>query len=109
MLTEVDLLEHKRALMQDPEFRPGMKELSDVRKVERLDITSEGVKKLVALDVDHALGLGEYRLAIVVSADIVFGMARMYEILTESHDENVRVFRAIDEAKAWLGIDPGDD
>ncbi len=46
---------------------------------------------------------GPHKLALVLSRDVAFGMARMYQSLTESNEQNhVGVFRDIDEAKAWL-------
>ena len=36
VLTDEDVLQHKQRLAKDPDFRPGMRELSDVRAIERL-------------------------------------------------------------------------
>ncbi|NNG17368.1 MAG: hypothetical protein HKM89_12890 [Gemmatimonadales bacterium] len=71
ILTDAEVAEHKRALMADPDFRPGMRELSDVRSVERLDITRDGVRRFAALDEIHSPQLGDYKLAMVASADVV--------------------------------------
>ncbi len=106
-LTDEDLADHKRALLRDPDFKPGMKELSDVRAVEQLQVTVDGVRRLVALDKVQSADLVDYQLAIVVSADLVFGMARMYETLTEDSVQDVGVFRDMEEAKAWLGVAGG--
>ncbi len=38
--------------------------------------------------------------------DEVFGMARMYEIRTDENPLQVRIFRDIEEARAWLGLPP---
>lgn len=103
-LTDPELLEHKRTLTRDQQFRPGMVELSDVRGVERLDVTAEGVRQFVAQDAQDSDRLSGYRLAIVASQDLVFGMARMYEILTEKNALRVRIFRDMDEARVWLGL-----
>ncbi len=108
VLTDEELLDHKRQLIADPEFEPGMKELSDVRRIERLDVSPAGVRRLAALDEEHVDRLGEdYRLAIVAPADASFGTARMYQILTESSVQNIGVFRDMEEAKDWLGVAGG--
>lgn len=108
VLTDEELLDHKRELIADPEFEPGMKELSDVRGIERLDVSPAGVRRLVALDQEHVDRLGQdYRLAIVAPADASFGTARMYQMLTEANVENIGVFRDMDEAKDWLGVASG--
>ncbi len=106
VLTDEELLEHKRTLIEDPGFQPGMRELSDVREVERLEVTAAGVRKMVALDEQNASRLGDYKLAIVAADDAAFGTARMYQMLTEANVQNIGVFREIEEAKAWLGLEP---
>jgi hypothetical protein len=100
VLTDDDLLAHKRQLADDPNLRPGMVELSDVRGVERLDVTAVGVRQMVMMDED----LQSHRLAIVVSQEVIYGMARMYQSLTEPNNPNVGVFRDMSEARAWLGL-----
>ena len=49
---------------------------------------------------------GKPRLAVVVSRDYDFGMARMLE-LTSAEDlpHEFGIFRSLDEACDWLGID----
>ena len=103
-LTENDLLEHKRKLFSDPEFRSGFVELSDVRFIEKLNVSPEGIRKFVAQDSADAPGNKEYKLAIVVSQDLAFGMGRMYEMSTSKNFSNVRIFRDMQEARTWLGL-----
>ena len=109
VLTDEELLQHKRDLQGDPRFDASMKELSDIRGVERLDVTAEGVRRAVAMDQGQADALGDYKLALVVSADVVFGMARMYQMMTEENIEGVGVFRDIEEALEWLGVKSASD
>lgn len=45
---------------------------------------------------------GEARLAFVVDNDLGFGMARMYEILSEELPQESRVFRSFKEGQDWL-------
>lgn len=104
VLTDEDLLGHKRKLAADPQFTAGMRELSDVREVTDLQITAEGVRSMVNTDASQASKLEDYRLAIVAGQEVVFGMARMYEILVEQHVPNVSVFRDYREAARWLGL-----
>jgi len=100
VLTDAELLDHKRRLAADPAFEPGMGQLSDIRGVEQLEVTPQGVRQFVAHDRVHAGQLEGHRLAIVAPQDLVFGMARMYQTLT---DANVGVFRDVAEALAFLG------
>lgn len=104
VLTDEDILGHKRKLAEDPQFTAGMRELSDVRGVTDLQITSAGVRAMVNADASQASRLHDYRLAIVAGQEVVFGMARMYELLAEPHVPNVGVFRDYLDAARWLGL-----
>jgi hypothetical protein len=46
--------------------------------------------------------LGPFRCAILTTRDASFGMARMAAILAEATPAEVRPFRALDQAEAWL-------
>ena len=109
VLTDDEIVQHKQKLVRDPDFSPGMRQLSDVRGVERLDVTPDGVKHFAALDEEHTDELGDHRLAIVVSDNAVFGTARMYQAFTVRNVEQVSVFRSMNEAREWLGLPLEDD
>lgn len=40
---------------------------------------------------------------------VIYGLARMYQILSEEHDPQIAVFRDIGEARAWLGLAPNEE
>ncbi len=44
------------------------------------------------------------RVAIVSSHDVVFGMMRIYESLMAGAPSEVRTFRDMEDATAWLGL-----
>ena len=107
-LTDEELLEDNRKLTVDPEFRSGLIELMDARSVTDLKITPEGIEHLVMQDAADAERLENYRLAMVVSKDAAFGLARMYETMTQHNMPNVKVFRDMNDARRWLGL-PAED
>jgi hypothetical protein len=102
ILTDGDILSLKARLLADPRWSPGMRELADVRAIERLEVTTDGVRRMAGHDAAFAPAIGSYRLALVVPRDEVFGMARMYQMLTEPAVPYVGVFRDLAEAAAWL-------
>lgn len=104
VLTEDDLLEHKRKLISDPKFRPGFVELSDVRHIADLAISPSGIEKFVAKDDADAERLKGYKLAIVVSGALEFGMGVMYEMMSSQQRRDVRIFRDMRLAREWLQI-----
>lgn len=107
-LTEEELLADKQKLTADPDFSPGLVELSDIRAVTDLAITPEGVARMVMQDEEDADKLGSHKLAIVVSKEVAFGLGRMYESMTQNNMPNVQIFREMEEARDWLGLPPED-
>jgi hypothetical protein len=84
-----------------------MSELVDFRGVERLKLTSGGIRRLI--DVTEAAGLGDvpFRAAVVTPSAAMTGMVRMYALLRDGAPEQTRTFETLDEARAWLGLESG--
>ena len=99
VLTDAELLEHKEQLAADPAFEAGMHQISDVRGVERLEVSAVGVRSFVSNDDRHAARFAGHRMAIVANSDVVFGMARMYQTMSRV---KVGVFRDMHEALAFV-------
>jgi hypothetical protein len=69
---------------------------------------------MVHHEAAHSGLIGMRRLAIVTESDVVYGMARMYQMLAENNAGVIQLFRDLEGAKAWLeseledlGRDPG--
>lgn len=104
-VTDADLMSTFHQLYQDPRHRLGMAELTDLRRVERVEITGEGLQRLA--EATAALLDGRqisWKVAVVVPAtrEVLFGLSRMYELLREGSPERVCVFRDMEEAERWL-------
>lgn len=89
----------------DDRIVPGMRVLVDSRKVVPAD-SIEVVRHLAAVSRTTAADLECGALALVVSLDVGYGMARMYMALTEAGHPNTQVFRDYDEAVSWLKSQP---
>ncbi len=87
---------------RDPRIHATMRELLDLRPVERLSNTPALLRIRAQTDKQYAHQYAN-TLAIVVGSEVAFGFARMYELLTDDHFQ-VRVFREYAEACEWLGI-----
>jgi hypothetical protein len=44
------------------------------------------------------------RRALVITNDVLFGMARMYQLLKDESPDELQIFRNMDEALQWLGL-----
>jgi hypothetical protein len=100
-LTGVELIDATDALHAMPEFTHARRELGDYRDVTEFDMDGSAIRRLAARSVFDS----SVRRAVVVSADVAFGMARMYQMLREGPDDGLRVYRELDEAIAWVGLE----
>ena len=98
-----ELLESIDAVVNDPDFDPGMKSLNDLRGVIHTT-DKEYVMKIAEAMMGHADKLASGKIAVVASADVVFGMMRMLESYISDSSLEVMVFKDLDEAKHWLAL-----
>lgn len=100
VLTDRELLAHVRTLTADPRFARDFRQLADFRDVTDVQITSSTIREMAKL---NPFGAGARR-ALVVTSDVVFGMARMYQILRDESPDELQIFRKVDDAFRWLWI-----
>ena len=101
VLSDDDLRGHQRQLLGDPAFDPSFNQLWDFRQVVQVDVSSETLR---ALATARSFAPSAKRAA-VAPRNILYGMARMFEMLHNKAPEEFRVFRNIREAADWLGLD----
>lgn len=100
-----ELVESYRDLIAEPDYDLTFDDLVDLTPLVELRVTSDAVRRLVALfEPYNHLGVTN-RLAIVAPRDYMYGMARMYQLLRSEAPEQTMVFRSLDEAAAWLEVD----
>lgn len=100
VLTDRELLAHARALTVDPHFAPNFRQLADLREVTDVQITAATIKEMVRLNPFWAGA----RRALVITNDVLFGMARMYQILKDESPDELQIFRNMEDALQWLGL-----
>ena len=99
VLTQAEVLEQVRQLVTDPAVDPAFSQLVDCRQVTELKCSAEEVRQIANTDIFSA----QSRRAFLVTDDLLYGLARMYEIHRELRGEGgIRVFRNFDEAMAWV-------
>ena len=85
--------------LKDPDFDPSFGEIADFTEVTQVEVSGDDIRELAQKNIfsPHS------RRAIVVPNDVIFGLARMYEILRDLQGETgIRVFRTLDEALDWV-------
>jgi len=108
IMTGDDVMEYQRDVWSSPEVS-GYDELMDMREVERIELASgKRLKELAA--VSAAMDTpGRSKFAIVATKDEAFGLGRMYETYRRLEDRSTKqvgVFRTMEEAWAFLGLNP---
>jgi hypothetical protein len=99
VFTKGDVLAHREKLFNDPDYDPSFSQLIDFTPVTQFWIEPEELQSLAQTMVFSA----NSRRAIVAPNDLIFGSARMYEILRESAGESgIRVFRNRDKGLDWV-------
>ena len=93
-------------LTQEDDLRAvGYPELFDATGASTI-LTSDQVRTLVRRTHDLVRRGPFGPTAIVATNDMLFGMARMYEILAETDGVSVGVFRTLADADRWLRGNP---
>lgn len=91
-----------RRLWHDPQFSPLYNLLGDERTLET-PFTAEDTHALTSFSIDNPERFHFRKMAICVSTETDFGMARMFGLLTDSHVAfETRVFRDWQEALDWV-------
>ena len=100
VVTYDEVVASRRKFTTDPNFTPDFSELADAREVTRIAITTAQVGELAAA---HIFG-PRSRHAIVAPGRETYNTTRRYQIFREINgsEEQIRQFRSIEEAEAWL-------
>lgn len=106
VVTFDQVIEHFDELCADPGRPAQLDVLLDLRDIETLPDRSQ--VRAVADEVAKLPPLGSWGiLAVVASRDVVFGVSRMFETLSQSTFRSTHVFRECEDAEAWLALHGG--
>jgi hypothetical protein len=94
-------LDHQSRLQEDPDFKPDFDQLCDLTQIVDFEISGEGIRELARADFFNS----ESKRAFVAVSDVVYGSARMFQMIRDSGAEQIEVFREMEEARHWLGLD----
>ena len=98
-----ELLDSYSAVLEHPDYRPGMKSLTDMREVTPSTYRRD-VLVLAQFVLEHRKEIGPLKVAVVVSREASFGMTRELTVELDESPVEMSVFRGIDAARAWLGL-----
>ena len=102
-LTGTDILTAINAVHQTEEkTRAVIFQIGDFRLVEKVEISTEDVKRISERDKLTASINPNLISAVVAEKNIVFGMSRMWQAYTDEASVVTAVFRSMDEAEIWV-------
>jgi hypothetical protein len=100
LLTARELADVTTQILLDPRFDPTYRSLGDLREVTAISVDTIASAHTAATP----LFVAGTRRAIVATADVAFGMARMFATFAERAGQDVRVFRELHLAEEWLEL-----
>jgi len=106
VVVDKDLRDQGDAVAADPRIKPGVRELVDLSGVEEIQGSSSSLEHNIQIDCANSEKLAGMRTAIVAGTDLLFGFSRMYQAFSELRESplTVEVFRTVEEAREWLGL-----
>ena len=104
IVTDEELVEVlKKHLTQDKEKLGKYRySLLDWTAVLKFDVSSKAVDLIAGYCKKSSIFNPEVVVAQVADKDVAFGLARMWEILTDATDWEIMVFRNREDAEAWI-------
>ena len=102
ILSSEEMQDHYHRLLTDPGFRSSYRQLGDLRAVTEFTVGSWAMVETAAAPIFDA----GTRRALVAPSDLGYGLSRMFAVYSERTEQDVRVFRDMAEAAAWLDAGP---
>ena len=103
----VDFSELKEIFMEivgHEDWQAGFNMLCDYRKIDNLEVTSQDIDTITEWQTAMDSLIGNGKCAVVASKDSVYGMSRMWEILSSDRSQRICVFRRLNDAVLWLNM-----
>lgn len=90
-------------ILSSPDFRPGMGVLYDIRSASGFSLSREEIGRVG----EYARGLvprrgKRWKVSILTGSPVMYGLARMFQIMHDDAPFEVSVFDKEEEARAWV-------
>jgi hypothetical protein len=105
-VTDEDLLGYARHVTQDLGLPPQHHELIDLRDISVPRASTPTLRRVAQMFEDAEREPAGVKVGFVATSDAAYGLARMYQALRDRSPVQMRVFRDMAGARAWLGLPP---
>ena len=100
-VTIEEVIEHFRELERDPDGAGLLDVLLDL--TEQTSIPKKEYLHQITREIGRIREKVRFGIcAVAAGSDVLFGMLRMFEVFAENQFQEIRVFRTVSEAAAWL-------
>lgn len=103
-VSDEDVLRYAEEITRNAVEDPVHDELIDVREVDSPIASTETLRRVAAMFSGSERQPESVKIAFVATSDAAYGIARMYQAFRSNSAAAMKVFRDVDEARAWLGL-----
>lgn len=100
-----EIMREGARMFAETDWENGFNILCDYRNITELDLRSEDINRIASRDRVHEPIFDKSKCAVVAENDLIFGLSRMWEIVSEDTSLTTMIFRDIREAIDWLEMD----
>ena len=100
--TLLDIQAYHFGLLSDPEWSRDLRRLADFSGVTDFDVSPNDLQKLVKSVRQLTEEFSKARVAVVAPQNIIFGMGRMFQMMSEDLNHPYQIFRTKEAALDWL-------
>ena len=104
-----ELMNHIDELRQDPKYKAPMRKLVDYRQIKKLDLSMSEQESFSLKKAEAKESFAGEKCAIVVTTDYGFALARVHSALSEVSNRDTSIYRDLNEALVWLGVELDND
>ena len=100
VLTAAEMSENQQALLRHPRFNVEFRRIYNLTEITDLAVSADEMRRM---PFPYAPGA---KRALVAENDMVYGMARMYQMMREEqHQGALHVYRTLAEGLEWVGLE----
>jgi hypothetical protein len=105
---DIDFIEAIKKYQQDIQSNSDyhhFNEIVDLTKITGIKLTTNGIKHISSIASSTDQNRASTKLALIVSSNLAFGLARMYEAyrsMSKDGHKEIRVFKNKNEAFVWI-------
>jgi hypothetical protein len=99
-VTTEEIYAGRKAASDNSDFHLNLRQLVDLRNGSMELVSSANLSTIGASTIFNK----SVKRAFVVARDVDYGLLRMYGVFAEHHQQQIRIFRSLEEACEWLDI-----